>query len=145
MNDEYLLYTAISLYSLCYIVVFYADIKNKNTTIYNLPDRFMVFTASTLTAIYSYRIKNYTFFVNYIILLVLESCNICIKIYFIRKNYVKNLQPTTNMIDETSSPIHSFTNQLVTEGHSTPDFQTLRSKAKEILGVESRICFAPLA
>ena len=93
-------------YSLCYIAMFYADIKNKNTTIYNLPDRFMVFTASMLTTIYSYRIKNYTFCVNYIILLILESCNICTKIYFIRKNYIKNLLPTTNMIDETSSPIH---------------------------------------
>jgi len=86
MSENYLMYTSIVLHSLCYIPIVYADVKNKNANMYNLPDRFISILAIIFGGAYAYRINNTTLMLNYVIFLVLESGNICTKLYFIRKN-----------------------------------------------------------
>ena len=65
MNDDAFMYTAIGLYFICYAPGVYADFKNKNANIFNLPEKIVSLCGTTFGLIYSVRINNIPLIVNY--------------------------------------------------------------------------------
>jgi uncharacterized protein with PQ loop repeat len=87
MNDESFMYAATVLYFICYAPSVYADYKNKNANIYNLPEKLVSLCATTLGLIYSIRIDNTPLIVNYGPHLVMEIITLLFKLQYIYQNW----------------------------------------------------------
>jgi uncharacterized protein with PQ loop repeat len=100
------MYSASFLYLLCYIPAFYAEIKNKNANVYNLPERVFSLTGTSLALSYALTIDNMPLIVNYASHLILEMCVFLVKINYVYLNGNKK-QPIEDTSKETFSPIHN--------------------------------------
>lgn len=80
------MFAASALYFVCYAPIVYADWKNKNANVYNLPERFISLAATTLGFVYSLRIKNISLLTNYGTHLVMETLTLFFKVYYVSKN-----------------------------------------------------------
>ena len=85
-DDDNLMYAASALYFICYAPIVYADWKNKNANIYNLPERLVSLVATTLAFVYAVRIQNVSLLTNYGPHLVMETLTLVFKLYYVSKN-----------------------------------------------------------
>ena len=106
MNDDFFMYSATFLYFMCYAPSVYADFKNKNANIYNLPEKIISLCATTLGLIYSIRINNIPLIVNYGPHLVMETITILFKIQYIYHNRNEIRGITGNSIDKTDDIVN---------------------------------------
>jgi hypothetical protein len=100
----------------------YADCKNQNANIYNLPERILMLIATFLALTYSIRIENIPMMVNYAPNLFLDVIACSTRIYYIYINRKKNIKYIH--IDDA---IHDEPDLLVKEldKESTPDWYTV--------------------
>ena len=114
MDQEYLMYIASLLYFICYVPILYADCKNKNANIYNLPERLIMLAATTFALIYSINIQNNALIVNYAPNLIMESGAVILKIKYIIDNYNNEKNNTIENLVESKvlSPIHNLDNNI---------------------------------
>jgi len=90
MNDDVFMYIAIGLYFICYVPGVYADFKNKNANIYNLPEKIVSLCGTTFGLIYSVRINNIPLIVNYAPHLIMEVFTLLFKMQYIVINWYEN-------------------------------------------------------
>ena len=86
MVGNYLMYSATAIYLSVYIPTFYAEFKNRNANIYNLPERIFLIIGSLFGLSYSILNNNTELIVNYTPHLMLEIIILCIKIRFAHQN-----------------------------------------------------------
>ena len=85
-NDSYLMYMATALFSFCYVPTLYADFRNKNANLYNLPERIVLLCAMFLGITYAIRIQNMTLVIHYVPNICLETCTLLMKSYYASQN-----------------------------------------------------------
>jgi uncharacterized protein with PQ loop repeat len=113
MNDDVFMYLATVLYFMCYAPGVYADFKNKNANIYNLPEKIISLCATTFGLIYSVRINNIPLIVNYGPHLIMETTTLLFKIQYIYQNRTEVLRNSLHTtVDEKTTddinPIHKL-------------------------------------
>jgi hypothetical protein len=105
MDDDYLMYTATALYFSCYFPIVYADMKNKNANLHNLPERILSLMAGLFAILYAVRIDSTPLKVNYIPHVIIESVVLGIKIIYVYRNGCST--DTVDMLTvSTKSPMH---------------------------------------
>lgn len=116
MNDDYFMYTATVLYFMCYAPGVYADFKNKNANIYNLPEKIISLCATTFGLIYSIRINNIPLIINYGPHVIMETTTLLFKIQYIYQNWsvgfternIAIINNTKDKSDDIINPIHEL-------------------------------------
>jgi uncharacterized protein with PQ loop repeat len=82
MVANYLMYSASVLYFTCYVPELYANYKNKNVNIYNVPEKVIMFIATTFALTYSLLNKNTELTTNYGPLLILDCISLSMRLYY---------------------------------------------------------------
>ena len=83
---DFLLYMATALFLFTSIPTLYADIKNKNSNIYNLPERMCVITGCVLGIVYGISIGNMAVVISYSPSVCIETVVLGVKTYYAYKN-----------------------------------------------------------
>jgi len=82
MNPDYLMYIATFLYLSCYIPELYANYKNKNANIYNIPEKVIMLAASSFGLSYAVVTQNIPLTVNYAPFLALDVVALWMRMYY---------------------------------------------------------------
>ena len=83
---DFLLYMATALFLSCSIPTIFADIKNKNCNIYNLPECMLVIVACALGIAYGMSIQNMAVVISYSPSICIETVVLCVKTYYAYQN-----------------------------------------------------------
>jgi uncharacterized protein with PQ loop repeat len=86
MAYDYLMNTATILFFICYIPELYANYKNKNANIYNLPEKIVVLSGSAFAFAYAYATDNPVLIINYAPLLTLDIIAFLMRAYYVYNN-----------------------------------------------------------
>uniref|UniRef100_A0A6C0K0Z9 PQ-loop repeat-containing protein n=1 Tax=viral metagenome TaxID=1070528 RepID=A0A6C0K0Z9_9ZZZZ len=86
MEHDYLMNIATILFFACYIPELYANYKNKNANMYNLPEKVVVLTGSAFAFAYAYATDNQVLIINYAPLLTLDILAFLMRAYYVYKN-----------------------------------------------------------
>ena len=90
MQANYLMYSASVLYFICYVPELYANYKNKNVNIYNVPEKIIMLAAATLAFSYAVVNDNIELMTNYGPLLLLDVVALGMRLHYTYINhYVK--------------------------------------------------------
>ena len=82
----YLMYTASVLYIVCYIPELYANYKNKNANIWNVPEKVVILVGSTFALSYSIMLEDRTLMINYGPIFTLDFIAFVMRAYYACKN-----------------------------------------------------------
>jgi len=82
MDYDYLMYSATILYLVCYVPELYANWKNKNANIYNLPEKIIMLSAASLGLSYSVATNNNALIINYAPTVFLDILALWMRIYY---------------------------------------------------------------
>ena len=74
------------MFFICYIPELYANYKNKNANIYNLPEKILVLTGSAFAFTYAFCINDLVLISNYAPLLTLDIIALLMRGYYIYRN-----------------------------------------------------------
>jgi hypothetical protein len=86
MSHDYLINVATALYIICYIPELYANYRNKNANIYNLPEKVLVLLGTIFSFSYAGLNDNVALMINYGPLLVLDTIAFFTRSYYVYKN-----------------------------------------------------------
>jgi len=86
MESSYLMYSASVLYFVCYIPELYANYKNKNINIYNIPEKVIMLIATVMAFSYSVLIDSPELMANYGPLLAFDIVAINMRLYYLYLN-----------------------------------------------------------
>lgn len=78
--------TASALFFICYIPELYANWKNKNANVYNMPEKFVLLLASTFGLSYAIINNDIALISNYGPLLALDIIALTMRLYYVYKN-----------------------------------------------------------
>jgi len=102
------------LYIGCYIPELYANYKNKNSNIYNLPEKIIIFIGTSFAFSYSLITKDTALLINYGPILILDLIALLMRVHYAYKNsYVQQHDGTlpSNFIlrrTDSTMPIIAF-------------------------------------
>ena len=82
MSSDYLMYSASFLYLSCYIPELYANYKNKNANVYNIPEKIIMLTATSLGLSYAIINQNTALIVNYGPMISLDIIALLMRLYY---------------------------------------------------------------
>ncbi len=82
MNGDYLMYVASFLYLSCYIPELYANYKNKNANIYNIPEKIIMLSATSCGLSYALINNNIALIVNYGPMISLDIISLLMRVYY---------------------------------------------------------------
>jgi len=97
MVANYLMYTASVLYFSCYLPELYANYKNKNANVYNVPEKVIMLLASGLAFSYAVINENTELTVNYGPLLGLDVIALTMRLYYM---YINHYDKVENQLPE---------------------------------------------
>lgn len=99
MEYEYLMNIATILFFICYIPELYANYKNKNANIYNLPEKILVLCGTGFAFAYAYYEEDNVLIGNYAPLLSLDILAFLMRAYYVYKNNVaKTIPPEIEIV-----------------------------------------------
>ena len=110
MEYEYLMNIATILYIACYIPELYANYKNKNANIYNLPEKVVVFVGTAFAFAYSVATENQSLVLNYGPILALDTSAMLMRAYYVYQTHRRGVvaaEPSSRQSsrsDATDSP-----------------------------------------
>lgn len=93
MDYDYLMNIATVLFFICYIPELYANYKNKNANIYNLPEKIVVLCGTGFAFAYAYFKDDTVLINNYAPLLSLDIIAFLMRAYYVYKNHVNKISP----------------------------------------------------
>uniref|UniRef100_A0A6C0B1Y9 PQ-loop repeat-containing protein n=1 Tax=viral metagenome TaxID=1070528 RepID=A0A6C0B1Y9_9ZZZZ len=96
------MYTASILFFLCYLPEFYANYKNKNGNIYNVPEKIVLLLATSFAFSYAVINDNTELITNYGPILFLDIIALSMRVYYSYKNR-KTIMQVTNAELESDS------------------------------------------
>jgi uncharacterized protein with PQ loop repeat len=82
MEYDYLMNIATGLYFICYIPELYANYRNKNANIYNVPEKVVIFIGTSFALAYSVINMNTALIANYAPLMFLDTIAMMMRIYY---------------------------------------------------------------
>jgi len=88
MEHDYLMNIATILFFICYIPELYANYKNKNANIYNIPEKVVVLSGSAFAFAYAYATNNSVLIINYAPLLTLDILAFLMRAYYVYNNHL---------------------------------------------------------
>jgi uncharacterized protein with PQ loop repeat len=103
MNYEYLMNLATLMFFICYIPELYANYKNKNANIYNLPEKILVLSGTAFAFAYACSVNDSVLITNYAPLLTLDIIALLMRSYYTYKNHI-NKESIPNSVQ---SPINT--------------------------------------
>ena len=86
MTHDYLMNIASALFFACYVPELYANYKNKNANVYNLPEKVVVATGSTFAFAYSVVNNDVSLMANYGPILFLDLVAMLMRLYYVYIN-----------------------------------------------------------
>jgi len=92
MDYEYLMNVASILYIVCYIPELYANYKNKNANIWNVPEKVVVLVGTSFAFAYSVLNNNEALLINYGPILCLDFIALAMRIYYAWLNHRNRTQ-----------------------------------------------------
>jgi len=116
MIANYLMYSASVLYFICYLPELYANYKNKNANIYNLPEKVIMLIATALALSYSVINNNPELMANYAPLIILDVGALTMRLYYARKNETK--PEMIEFLEKTSDDIEEIIDMFTVDIHS---------------------------
>lgn len=99
-QSDYLMYTTSFLYLSCYVPELYANYKNKNANIYNIPEKVIMLVAASCGLSYAIVNDNIALVVNYAPILVLDILALLMRVYY--AHYQRIPDPVS---DESNNPV----------------------------------------
>jgi uncharacterized protein with PQ loop repeat len=87
MNHDYLMNLATIMFFICYIPELYANYKNKNSNIYNLPEKAITLTGSAFAFAYALSVNDIVLLTNYGPLLTLDIIALLMRGYYTYRNH----------------------------------------------------------
>jgi uncharacterized protein with PQ loop repeat len=107
------MYTASTIYFVCYLPEFYANYINKNANLYNVFEKILMLIASSFALSYSIFINNNALILNYTPILILDLIALFMRSYYALKNRKIDVRIThnfqqfkNNYNDDTINSIH---------------------------------------
>jgi hypothetical protein len=100
MSYDYLINTATVLYVVCYVPELYANYKNKNANIYNIPEKVVIFIGTSFAFAYAIVMDDNALIINYGPILALDIIALWMRIYYAYKNAVK-----PQVVNQTSASV----------------------------------------
>lgn len=115
MKDAYLMNIASFFYFVCYVPELYANYKNKNANVYNVPEKVSMLFGSVFALSYSVINNDSELIINYAPTLVLDAIGTSMRLYYAYRTYTHSqICRETEMIDldlelglDVENPIHS--------------------------------------
>ena len=98
MNHDYLMSLATIMFFICYIPELYANYKNKNSNIYNLPEKAITLTGTAFAFAYSLSTNDFVLLTNYAPLLALDIIALLMRGYYTYKNH--SMKPLVEDVQE---------------------------------------------
>jgi hypothetical protein len=86
MEYEYLMNVASVLYIICYIPELYANYKNKNANVWNIPEKVVILIATIFAFAYAFLNYNEALLINYGPILGLDFIALMMRVYYAWKN-----------------------------------------------------------
>ena len=86
MAHSYLMNIATALYFICYIPELYANYRNKNANIYNVPEKVVIFIGTSFALAYSVVNMDIALITNYAPIMILDTAAMLMRIYYVYKN-----------------------------------------------------------
>jgi uncharacterized protein with PQ loop repeat len=86
MSHDYLMNIATIMFFICYIPELYANYKNKNANIYNIPEKILVLSGSSFAFAYALLTNDIVLVSNYGPLLTLDIIAFLMRAYYVYKN-----------------------------------------------------------
>ncbi len=83
---DYLMNTATALYLICYIPELYANYKNKNANLWNVPEKILIFVGTAFALSYGILTNDTAITINYAPLFGLDTIAMGMRIYYAYKN-----------------------------------------------------------
>jgi uncharacterized protein with PQ loop repeat len=114
MSYDNLMYTASSIYFICYLPEFYANYINKNANLYNVFEKILMLIATTFALSYAILINNNALILNYTPIIILDIIALSMRSYYALKNRKIDVRITHNLREfknnynnvEIVNPIH---------------------------------------
>jgi hypothetical protein len=99
MPNEIIMYTATGFYFICYIPELYANYKNKNANLYNVPEKILLLFGSILAFTYAIQLGDTSIIVNYGMSVGIDFVALLMRIYYAIHNQKKVNSLSTIIVD----------------------------------------------
>lgn len=111
MPKEYLMTIASSLFFICYIPEFYANIRNKNANVYNVFEKIVMIAGTGFGFGYALTTESNALKLNYTILFGLDTIALSMRAYYAYTNRNQDvrlvLDKYNDIVIDNHNPIHS--------------------------------------
>ena len=105
---DFLMYVASAMYLVCYIPELYANYKNKNANIYNLPEKVIILIGSGFAFAYAIVNADQALLINYGPILALDFIACIMRAWYVYNNFrrpiLQKLNAEVAPSDDTSLP-----------------------------------------
>lgn len=98
MANEMIMYVATGFYFVCYLPELYANYKNKNANIYNIPEKILMLMGSILAFSYAIELNNTSIIVNYSLNVGIDTIALIMRLYYVlhNQNKITNVVPNND-------------------------------------------------
>lgn len=86
MKYDFLMNIASILYIACYLPELYANYKNKNANVYNIPEKVVILIGTTFAFSYAILEQEESLIINYGPILALDTVALGMRVYYVYKN-----------------------------------------------------------
>ena len=100
MDYEYLMNVASVLYIVCYFPELYANYKNKNANIWNIPEKVVILIATIFAFAYAFLNHNEALLINYGPILGLDFIALAMRMYYAWRNRI--VRSHIRMVEDTA-------------------------------------------
>ena len=109
------------LYIACYIPELYANYKNKNANIYNLPEKVVVFVGTAFAFAYSVVTENQSLVLNYGPILALDTSAMLMRAYYVYQTHRRGVVAAEEPQSQSQSQPSSRPDEPSSRGPSRSD------------------------
>ena len=116
MKHDYLMNISSALFFICYIPELYANYKNKNANIYNVPEKILIVFGTSFAFAFAIMNDDIALMSNYGPILTLDVIALLMRVYYVYINHYKDIiQPEMDIVirTESSQPSPSHTEHTI--------------------------------
>ena len=99
MDYDYLINVASALYIVCYIPELYANYKNKNANVFNIPEKVLMLLGTGFSLTYAVLNNNSALIINYGPLFALDIIAFLMRLHYVLKNCCANTKSVVTQTD----------------------------------------------
>lgn len=108
-DHGYLMNVASILYIGCYVPELYANYKNKNSNIYNVPEKIIIFIGTSFAFAYALVNKDTTLVINYGPILLLDFIALLMRVHYAYRNlYIPQVDLYIPQVDDKSPDFNAL-------------------------------------